>query len=88
MTAKNDIVTIGQSCVRHRIFQIEAGDHSLLGILIRKAVVDWVVNQKRVAGEIHLCDQPRQKACPKKREVNMSRSPSIRMIPPRVGAWF
>ena len=61
-------------------------DQTLLGAGVRYAVVDRVIFQQRVAGEIHLRDQSRQHAGAKQREVDMRRAPRVVVVAPRVGA--
>ena len=50
------------------------------------ALYDGVEGQQRVAGEVHLGDEPRQEAAPEHREVHVGGTPRVVVVPPGIRA--
>ena len=57
-----------------------------LGLLVGHRVVDRVKRQQRVAGEVHLGDQPLGERAAEEAEVDVRGPPGVVVVAPRVGA--
>jgi hypothetical protein len=60
----------------------------LPGGFVADAVENWIERNQRIPRKIHLGYKAGSESGTKQRKMNMSRTPCIRMIPPRVRAWF
>src|SRR5215471_2633867 len=87
-SAQNDVELITERPLRLGRGQIEAGDQSLPGSLVRDGLKDWIEGKERVAGKIHLRDQARREGRTKDREVNVSRPPRVVMVFPGISSRF
>src|SRR5581483_5355062 len=65
---------------------VEPGDQPLPGLLVRHRVEDRVEWQQRVAGEVHLGDQPLGEGPAEQREVDVRGTSGVVVVSPRVGA--
>ena len=59
---------------------------SALARVLRRALENRVERQQRVAREVHLRDEARAEMVAEQREVNMVRTPRVRVIAPRIRA--
>src|SRR6266516_4777501 len=53
----------------------------------RRRVHDWIKRVERIVGEVHLRHQARQHRWSENREMNVGRTPCIRMVLPRIRPW-
>src|SRR5580704_5233445 len=84
--AQHDVPVVAERPFRLGQVDVEAGDEPLPGLLVRHRVEDGVQRQQRVAGEVHLGDQPLGERAAEQREVNVGRTPGVVVVAPRVGA--
>src|SRR6266481_4062012 len=85
-SAQYEVETISERLVRNSNFDIKRCDQALPCGRVRNAVEDRIEGKQRIAGEIHLSNEPGRKARPEKTEVDMLRPPRIMMIAPRIRA--
>src|SRR5271156_1074151 len=85
-TAQNDVKAIGKRVVRLGTFHVQPGDKTVACLFIRDAVEEGIERLQRVAGKIHLRDQPGEDPRAKERKMNMRGAPRIVMIAPGVCA--
>ncbi len=71
---------------RHRLGQVEAGDHAIAASRIRHRHEDRVLLEQRVAGEVHLRHQPLQELVAEEREMDVAGTPRVEVVAPRVGS--
>ena len=62
------------------------GDQAVPGLLVGDRAEDRVVGEQRVAGEVHLGDQPLGERRAEHREVDVRGPPGVVVVAPRVGA--
>ena len=61
-------------------------DHQLAVLGVAHRVEDRVLEEQRVAREVHLRDEPRGEGRPEQREVDVGGAPGVRVVAPRVRA--
>ena len=66
-----------------RSVRLEAADEPVARLRVADRVEDRVEREQRVAGEVHLRDQPLADRPAVEREVDVVRPPGVRMVPPR-----
>ena len=66
--------------------QVELADQALARLRVGHRVEDRVEGEQRIAGEVHLRDQPRQEGRPEQREVDVRRAPGVGVVAPGIGA--
>src|SRR5258707_5525437 len=66
--------------------RVVLADQPLARTAVGGALEDRVVGEERVAGEIHLRDEPGRKAGAEHAEMDVRRPPGVRRVAPRVGA--
>jgi hypothetical protein len=69
-------------------FEVEGRDHALLGFGVAHGLVDRVLTEERVAGEVHLRDETATESLPEEREVYVGWAPGVVVVLPRVGPGF
>src|SRR3984893_7622533 len=84
--SEDDVENIAKRPFRLGGCKIEAADQALPGRGVWDGVENRVEGEQRVAGEVHLRDEPRQKARPKKGKMNVGRAPGVVVIAPGIGA--
>ena len=73
-------------CPRCRSRASSAADHARARLRVGHAVVDRVEREQRIAGKVHLRDQPLHRRVAEQREVDVLRAPGERVVLPRIGA--
>src|SRR6476620_324693 len=82
--AQHDVEPIAQRLLGNGHFPIELGDEPPSRALIGNARVHRIVFEQRIAGEIHLRDQPRRYRTAEQRKMNMRGAPCVVVIAPWV----
>src|SRR5215467_421258 len=83
---QDNIEPIAQCVRRNGCVPIEDRNQAFACFLIGGAVEDWIERNQRIAWKIHLSYQASGKCRPKKREMNVRRSPGIVVIGPGIFA--
>src|SRR6185436_2383825 len=86
--AQHDIEAISQCPVRLRQREVELRYEAKARALVGNRLVHRVVRAERIAGEIHLRDEPRRHRVPEEREVNVRGTPGVVVVATRIGAWL
>src|SRR5207302_9822075 len=68
--------------------KVEAGDEALAGFFVGDRLGDGIEGKKRIAGKIHLGDQPGGKCRSQQREMNVGGPPGVGMVSPGISARF
>src|SRR5215813_7134929 len=86
--AQNDVELIAKRPLRLGGGEIKFGNQPLPRPFVWNRLEDGIVSEERIAGKIHLRDQPRGEGRTEKRKVYMGRPPGILVVLPRVGPGF
>src|ERR1700685_2425703 len=86
--AQNDVESKTKRPFGLRDLQIKSRNQPLPGLFNGYLLINRVVGQKWVAGEIHLSDQARNECGSEERKMNVRRTPCIVVVFPRVRTGF
>jgi len=67
---------------------VVVGNQSVSGLSVGDRLIDRVQREQRVAGEVHLGDQPLREFRSEHREVDVGWAPSVAVVPPRIRPWL
>src|SRR5213078_2440218 len=84
--AQDDVEAVPERPLRLRQVELEAGDQPRPRLLVANGLEDRVELEQRIAGEVHLRHEPAGKRAPEDGEVDVSRTPRIRVVLPWVRA--
>src|SRR5437764_14412322 len=83
---QHDVELIPQRPLRLRALEVEAGDKTFAGFLIGDRLKDRIKSEKRIAGKIHLGNQPGCERRPQQRKMDVCGPPGIGVVLPGIGA--
>src|SRR4029450_4670557 len=83
---QDDVVAIPERPLFHGSIMVVAADHPLASLGIADGVEDRVLEEERVAGEKHLGDEAGGEGGAEKGEVDVPRTPRVRVVLPRISA--
>src|SRR5215831_531934 len=85
LPADDDVEPVSECPVRLRQLHVESRDRPLPGVL-RDGIENRVEREERVAGEVHLRDEPIGERTAEERKMDVIRAPGVRVVAPRVCA--
>src|ERR671915_60675 len=85
-TSQHHVELVRERPLRHRFTEVESGDHPLPVPRVAHRVEDRVLEEQRIAREVHLRHQARGERVTEQGEVDVGGTPGVGMVLPRVRA--
>src|SRR5919106_2279199 len=82
--AQHYVEAVGERPFGHGLLEVELRDQALAVPPVGHRVEDRVLEEERVAREVHLRDEPRRESRAEQRDVDVRRSPCVGMVLPRI----
>ena len=86
VAADHEVEPVAERPLRLCQAEVERRHHALPRARVGNRLQHRIVRKQRIVGEEHLRDQPRQERRAEDREMDVRRTPGVRMVSPRIGA--
>src|SRR5437016_11747716 len=83
---QHDVELVPQRPLRLRALKVEAGDKAFASLVVGDRLKDRIKSEKRIAGKIHLSNQPGRERRPQQRKMDVCRPPGIGVVLPGISA--